>query len=235
MVAGPPERMNASGEQKCPGTPGADRGARRVAPRPDRLWQSTIFHKEMDTMMTRIVALALAFALFAGVAVTAEAEKLTSGPQVGEELGGPFHPLNVTGAKAGEKHCLYCENGSNPVAMIFAREPNATLTKLIKKLDGACVKNKSAKMGSFVVFCSDDKGLETKLKKLAKDSDLKKVVLAIDNPAGPEKYNVSKDADVTVVLYTDRKCKANFAFKKGQMKDKDIETICAAVPKILSD
>ena len=29
-----------------------------------------------------------------------------SGPQVGEKLAGPFHPLNVTGKKAGEKHCL---------------------------------------------------------------------------------------------------------------------------------
>jgi hypothetical protein len=201
------------------------------------LWQSTNY-KEMDTMKIHsIVALALAFALFAGAAVAEKqaGKKLTSGPQVGEDLGGPFHPLNVTGKKAGEKHCLYCENGDRPVAMIFARETSPGLTKLIKKLDGCCAKNKGCQMASFVVFCNDDKALESKLKKCAKDNDLKTVVLAIDNPAGPEKYNVNKDADVTVVLYKERKVKANFAFKKGQLKDKDIDAIIASVPKITKD
>src|SRR5207244_2783974 len=138
--------------------------------------------------------------LFSGVAV-AEKAAVTSGPQVGEELAGPFHPLNINGKQAGKKHCLYCENGSNPVAMVFAREPSEELTKLIKKLDGCCDKNSECKLGSFVVFCSDNEDLEPKLKKLAKDSELKKVVLSIDLPKGPEKYNVSKDADITVILY----------------------------------
>ena len=31
---------------------------------------------------------------------------LKSGPQVGTSLPGPFHPLNVTGKKAGVKNCL---------------------------------------------------------------------------------------------------------------------------------
>ena len=55
----------------------------------------------------------------------AVADPLKSGPQVGQEVPGPFHPLNVTGDKAGQKNCLYCQNGSNPVAMIFAREVSA--------------------------------------------------------------------------------------------------------------
>jgi hypothetical protein len=29
-----------------------------------------------------------------------------SGPQVGDKILVPFHPLNVTGAMAGKKHCL---------------------------------------------------------------------------------------------------------------------------------
>jgi hypothetical protein len=58
-------------------------------------------------------------------------------------------------------------------------------------------------------------------------------VLSIDNPAGPLKYNVSRDADVTVVLYTDRTVKANYAFKKGTLKDEDIDQILADVKKIL--
>ncbi len=141
--------------------------------------------------------------------------------------------MNINGKSAGEKHCLYCENGSNPVAMVFARDTSEQLTKLIKKLDAACGKNSGCKMGSFVVFCSDDDKLEARLKKCAKDNHLKNVVLSIDNPSGPKGYKVNKDADVTVVLYVDRTVKVNQAFKKGEMKDKDVDTIVGKVSEIL--
>ena len=44
---------------------------------------------------------------------------------------------------------------------------------------------------------------------------------------------VNKEADVTVVLYVDRNVKANFAFKKGELKEKEIEEVVKALPKIL--
>lgn len=31
---------------------------------------------------------------------------LKSGPPVGKNIPGPFHPTNITGAMAGKKHCL---------------------------------------------------------------------------------------------------------------------------------
>jgi hypothetical protein len=117
--------------------------------------------------------------------------------------------------------------------MVFARDCSENLEKLIKKIDACTAKHSDCKMGSFVIFCSDEKGLETKLKKVASDAKLKKCVLAIDNPAGPKGYNVAKDADVTVVLYVDRNVKANYAFKKAELKDKDIDTILNDVKKIL--
>jgi len=180
----------------------------------------------------RMVSFSLAFAMVAGT-VGAAGSAVKSGPQVGEELAGPFHPLNCNGKAAGKKHCLYCENGNAPVAMIFAREPSANLTKLIKKLDQACLKNKGASLASFVVFLSDEEGLGAKLKKIAKDQDLKKVVLSIDNPAGPKGYKVAKDADVTVVLYVERTTKVNHAFKKGGLTETSINAIVSDVSKIL--
>src|ERR1700678_54772 len=74
--------------------------------------------------------------------------QLRSGPQVGEMVPGPFHPLNCNGEFAGKKQCLYCINGTTPVAMIFARENAPQVTKLIKKIDAATAKNKDAEMGS---------------------------------------------------------------------------------------
>jgi len=188
----------------------------------------------MDTMKSfRFAALGLAVALFAAVASAEAPTPVKSGPQAGEELAGPFHPLNINGAAKGKKHCLYCSNGAAPVAMIFARDTNPQLTKLIKRLDASCAKNSSCKMASFVVFCSNAEGLEGKLSKLAKTESLKQVVLSIDNPAGPDGYKVAKDADVTVVLYVDRTAKANFAFRRGAMTDADVDRIVAALPRIL--
>jgi hypothetical protein len=117
--------------------------------------------------------------------------------------------------------------------MIFAREVTGPLTSLVKKIDAETGKNKDARMGSFVVFCSDAEGLEAQLKKLADKEKLKDIILAIDNPAGPPKYKVAKDADVTVVLYLGHKVEANFAFKKGELDDKKVEEVVKALPKIL--
>lgn len=117
--------------------------------------------------------------------------------------------------------------------MIFAREVSGPLTSLVKKLDEITAKNQEADMGSFVVFCSDAEELEKQLKTLAEKEKLKHVVLSIDNPAGPAPYNVAKEADVTVVLYVGQKVVANHAFRKGEMKDADVEKVLKDVPKIL--
>jgi hypothetical protein len=48
-----------------------------------------------------------AFAAMAlAVAGVCAGDALQSGPQVGKEIPGPFHPLNVNGSKAGQKNCL---------------------------------------------------------------------------------------------------------------------------------
>jgi hypothetical protein len=126
-------------------------------------------------------------------------------------------------------------NGANPVAMIFAREVSDPLTSLVKKIDAATASASKCKMGSFVVFMSDTEGLKDELKKLAKAEGLKKTVLSIDNPAGPKGYDIAKDADITVVLYTKRTVKSNYAFKKGELNEQAIEKIMKDVPKILPE
>src|SRR5262249_13816636 len=143
-----------------------------------------------------------------------------------------FHLLNINGDNAGKKHCLYCENGDRPVAMIFAREVTPETAKLIKAIDICNAKHKD-NMGSFVVFLGKNEELEKQLKDLGKAQNIRPTVRASANPAGPEGYKVSKDADVTVVLYRERTVKANHAFKKGELKDTNIKAVVADLPKIL--
>lgn len=120
--------------------------------------------------------------------------------------------------------------------MIFARNIDSSLTSLVKKVDAATKSNSSAKMGSFVVFLASDddaKKMETSLAEYAKKENLNSVVLAIDNVAGPQGYNIDKDAEVTVVLYNKRTVKANYAFRKGELNEKAVKAIINDIPKIL--
>ena len=64
--------------------------------------------------------------------------------------------------------------------MIFAREVSDPLTSLVKKIDEATAKNSDCKMGSFVVFCSKEEGLDKKLKELVDKEKLTKTILAIE-------------------------------------------------------
>ncbi len=89
-------------------------------------------------------------------------------------------------------------------------------------------------MGSFVVFLNDSEELNKQLKEMADKQGLKQTVLAIDNPAGPKGYNVDKNADVTVVLYNERNVKANHSFRKGELNDKDIDTIAKDIATMMS-
>jgi hypothetical protein len=107
------------------------------------------------------------------------------------------------------------------------------LTSLVKKIDDATLKNADSRMGSFVVMLSDDDKLEGKLKELAEAQKLKKVVLTIDNPGGPEGYDLAKDADVTVILYVKKKVVKTFAFEKGKLTDKAIGEVVGSVKEIL--
>jgi hypothetical protein len=126
-------------------------------------------------------------------------------------------------------------NGTNPVAMIFAREISDPLTSLVKKLDAAVTKNSKNRLGSFIVFCTDDEALKSKLEDLAKNEKIDRCILTIDNPAGPRGYKIAKDADVTVVFYKQHDVKVNRAFKKGEMKQEDVDKIVAELSKILPE
>jgi hypothetical protein len=123
--------------------------------------------------------------------------------------------------------------------MIFAREISGPLTSLVKKIDEANEKQGDKKMGSFVVFCNDDEGLQQKLKDLAEKEKIKHVALAIDNPSGPEPYTkengneIAKDADITVVFYVNKKVKVNRVYKKGEFKAGDVDKVIKDLSKIL--
>lgn len=160
-------------------------------------------------------------------------EALKSGPQPGKELPETFEPKNITGPNAGETTCIFCEYGSDTVAMVFAREVSAPLTQLIKRLDAVTAQHRNAGVHSCAIFLSSDAKLQSQLKQLANQEKVQHTILRTYKPEGPKGYQVARDADITVLLYTDRIVKANHTFKKGALKEKDIDAIIADVGKIV--
>ena len=119
---------------------------------------------------------------------------------------------------------------------IFAREITPELTALIKDVDKQVGENKEKKMSAFVVFLSDDADtMEPKIKELAKKNKLTIPLTIIEDVAGPEEYKISKDADVTVMMWVESEVKVNHAFGKGKLKKENVKKVAAETKKILAD
>ena len=97
---------------------------------------------------------------------------------------------------------------------------------MVKKLEQE--QAAGGKTKAFVVLLSDDDKAQDKLKDLAKSEKIEKVMLTVDNPTGPPKLKIAKDADVTVVLYAQKKVTKTMAFEKGKLDEKAAEEVAAA-------
>jgi hypothetical protein len=158
-----------------------------------------------------------------------------SGPQVGDKLPGPFNSVVAYSEEpslVGKRTDFVEMCGPNPVVLVFARALTKPLTRLVNQLDAVGARHKSARLKIVVVILSDDDALENNLKEYGEKQGIKHVNLAIMEPAGPKNYQLSKEADVTVLLYKGRKVEANHAFKKGELNEDRVEKILTDVPRI---
>ena len=182
-------------------------------------------------MIRKIVA---SFAVLACIGLVMAGE-VKSGPQVGQGVGA-FHPFNVFNAESpeacGKENCIVCQYGSKPVALVFARSTSKPVAELVKKLDATVAKAGQEKMGAAVIFLSSDDNIKETVAAMQKDAGVKNVSLAVDGPKGPEAYKVSKDADVTVIIYHKKKVLANHAFDKFDTEG--VEKVAGSISKILN-
>jgi predicted TIM-barrel fold metal-dependent hydrolase len=120
------------------------------------------------------------------------------------------------------------------VVCVFARKTSEPLASLVKQIDGKIGEN--GKLKSFVVLLNADgeKSAEN-LRKLAKEASIKHVPLTqTQDPAGVPDYEIAKEADVTVVMWVGHKVKVSRGYK-GTLSEKDIASIVADIPKVLSN
>ena len=129
--------------------------------------------------------------------------------------------------------------GYELVALIFAREVNDSLTGLVKTIDkqlndASAGRGGQGKLGVFVILCSDDPTMRQQLEGLLAREGLKQVVLATHDSAGPAKYRVAREAELTVVIYENHsRVAANFAFENGDLEPASSQAIVQAVTRVL--
>lgn len=162
------------------------------------------------------------------------AEELKSGLAVGDSPGA-FNVNDVTGPSKGKSLCYRCQYGNRPVVAVFARDVNDDLAKVIKDVDAVVEKNKAKDMKAFVVVLADDaEKVAPQLEALAKKAGIKNVPLTtFDGASGPEDYKISKDADVTVLMWNKSEVKANVALAKGQLDASAAKKIVAQAESLV--
>jgi hypothetical protein len=120
------------------------------------------------------------------------------------------------------------------VVCVFTRKTSEPLASLVKQIDRQIEAN--GRLKSFVVLVgADPNKTRDELRKLADEKGIKNIPLTMyGEPGGPPDYELSRDADVTVLMWTDHIVKVGRGFK-GELTDKDIGAIVADIPKVLGD
>jgi hypothetical protein len=173
-------------------------------------------------------------ALVAAVAVSfsvASADDLKSGPK--EKIGGPFDVKAITGEKAGKQLCYVCKyNGeARPaVVLIFTQKADDNLVALVKAVDEVQKNNKD--LGTVVVGVGGVQAAD--FEKLQSTHKLTTPLTVAVDKDGPGKYELNKDAAVTVLVYKKGgTITKSFAFKDTKSAAEKAKDIAAAATSAL--
>jgi hypothetical protein len=162
-------------------------------------------------------------ALFAAVA--AAKDPCVSGPQIGQRPG-PYSFLVATGPERGQPTCYVCETAEKPGVIVFARSVSDPLARVIQAADEAVAARPKDAMGAWMTVLGEKTISLDELAKWSTQAGLKSIPVGVfDDPVGPPSYKIADDADVTVLVFENRKVLANFAFRKGELDDAAIKQV----------
>jgi len=146
--------------------------------------------------MFRGIGLALIVAL--SFSAGSNADDLKSGPTT--KIGGPFQVKAITGEKKGDTLCYVCKYGAEErpaVVLIFTQKADDNLVTVVKAVDE--VQKANAKLGTVVVGVSGVTAAD--FEKIQTTHKLTTPLTVAEDKDGPAKYNLNKEAAVTVLVY----------------------------------
>jgi hypothetical protein len=161
------------------------------------------------------------------------ADPCVSGLQPGQKIG-PYSFLVATGPQRGQQTCYVCDTAERPAVVIFSRKLSEPLGKLMVKCDGwLLAQPKDSFRGWMTVLGEKTVSLDD-LAAWAKQTGIKSIPLGVfDDPIGPPSYKLNEEAEVTVLLWVNRKVAANFAFRESELNDDAVTKIVEALPKLV--
>ena len=156
----------------------------------------------------------------------AAADVLKSGPD--KKIAGPFDVKAITGEKAGKTLCYVCKFGGEArpaVVLIFTQKADDNLVAVVKAVDE--VQKTNDKLGTVVVGVSGVEAAD--FEKIQTTHKLTTPLTVAEDKDGPSKYNLNKDAAVTVLVYKKGgEISKSFAFKTTKEAAEKAKDIAAA-------
>jgi len=160
------------------------------------------------------------------------ADPCVSGLQSGQKPG-PYSFLVATGVNRGQQTCYVCDTAEKPAIIVFARKLSDPLGRLLAVNDQWLEKQPKDAAASWMTVLGEKTVSLDALAKWSKAAGIKSVPVGVyDDPIGPPTYKLGEDAEVTVLLYVNRKVVANFAFRAGELNNEAIKKIEAALPRL---
>lgn len=176
--------------------------------------------------------LSAALVLAVGLTLSVQAEDIKSGPK--DDIKGAFDVKAITGDKAGTKLCYVCQFNAQArpgVVLIFTRKVDDNLAKVIKAVDEVQKSNKD--LGTVVVGVG---GIEAAdFEKFQENHKVTTPLTIAADIDGPGKYELNKDAAMTVLVYKKGgKISQNFAFKDTKEAAEKAEAIAKAAKEVVN-
>ena len=180
------------------------------------------------------LALCLLCALCAFVVDSRAEGPCVSGLKVGQRPG-PYSFVVATGPERGKSTCYVCETAERPAVVVFARSLSEPLGKLAAKLDKAVADHKKAELRGWITLLSNDQPtLDPQVVEWGKKHAIRQIPLGVfESEGGPPSYRLSREADVTILLFVKQKVVVNFAFRSGELNDERVGEVVKALPRIL--
>jgi hypothetical protein len=163
-----------------------------------------------------------------------QADPCVSGVQPGQKIG-PYSFLVATGPQRGQQTCYVCETAEKPAVVVFARKLTEPLGKLLVKCDDWALAQPKDSARTWATILGEKTVSLDDLAKWAKQTGLKSIPVGVfDDPIGPPSFKLNEEAEVTVLLWVNRKVVANFAFRGNELNDEAIKKVAEAMKKLES-
>jgi hypothetical protein len=173
---------------------------------------------------------------------TQGAEPLPAPLDPGSRLGHSLCELFVNGPHAGTRRSLICHLAGRPAMLVYVRGVDPRTVELLRRLDAVALCGKDQNMlSACVLLTSKEQDLET-LQALAQREKFGHTVLAAtplqwERPyfnSIPNRRNLQKEAAVTVILLRRLKVESSYAFREGELTDRDVDEIVKAASGLLT-